>query len=77
MTSLYGSENIFRYMKASRIRWAGHVVRSDDHRLLKTVFFERIDDKRSIGKPSSGHWKHITMGDGRAIIDAAKSFPQL
>ena len=37
MSDLFGCETIVGALKASRLRWAGHVIRMDDDRAAKRV----------------------------------------
>ena len=40
------------YIMQSQLRWAGHVVRMDDSRLLKTLTYCQLNGgKRSLGRP--------------------------
>ncbi|CAG9835780.1 unnamed protein product [Diabrotica balteata] len=49
LESLFELENLDRYIKANRFRWTGHVIRSNDYRLINNVFCERPDERRSVG----------------------------
>ncbi|CAG9827717.1 unnamed protein product [Diabrotica balteata] len=60
--TLFGKGNIVRYIKTNRLRWAGHVVRSDDDRLISNVFWERPDGRRSTGRPRK-RWKDAVRED--------------
>ena len=66
LQTIYGDENIVRYIKANRIRWAGHVLRSSDERLLNATFWERPDGKRSVGRPRN-RWKDAVASDLRKM----------
>ncbi|CAG9832472.1 unnamed protein product [Diabrotica balteata] len=62
LVTLYGIENIVRHIKANRIRWVGHVSRSEDDRVLKAVLFERPDGRRSVDRPRK-RWKDDVEAD--------------
>uniref|UniRef100_A0A6P7GHB7 Uncharacterized protein LOC114342589 n=1 Tax=Diabrotica virgifera virgifera TaxID=50390 RepID=A0A6P7GHB7_DIAVI len=51
LETLFGQGNIVRYIKANRPRWAGHMVRSDDDRLISNVFWKIPDGRRTAGRP--------------------------
>jgi hypothetical protein len=44
-------EDIFRFVKARRISWIGHVERTEDMRMPKRVMREKIYTKRRRGRP--------------------------
>lgn len=56
LEDVYGPENIVRWVKSQRLRWAGHVVRAPDNRLIHRAFFERPVGSRSIGRPRT-RWR--------------------
>ena len=51
LRDLYQSPNIVQLIKSRRLRWAGHVIRSDHSRIIKSVWEKSPDGKRSRGGP--------------------------
>jgi hypothetical protein len=49
--SLYSSPNIFRVIKARRMRWAGHVASMGDGTGVYRVLVGRPEGKRPLGRP--------------------------
>ena len=59
LNDLYSLPNIVRVVKSRRMRWAGHVARMGDDRLVHRVL---------VGKPRQrGHWGDQDV-DGRIIL---------
>jgi hypothetical protein len=48
---LYSSPNIIRQVKSRRIRWAGHVARMGDERILYKVLVRKPEGKRPLERP--------------------------
>lgn len=48
---LYNSPSIVQEIKSNRLRWLGHVQRSNDSRLIKMVWEEAPNNKRPLGRP--------------------------
>jgi hypothetical protein len=49
--SLYSSPNIVRVIKSRRMRWAGHVARMEEGRVVYRVLVGRPEGKRPLGRP--------------------------
>jgi hypothetical protein len=47
----YRSADIVTSIKARRLEWAGHVVRMDDERMVKSVFLGNPGGRRKPGRP--------------------------
>jgi Reverse transcriptase (RNA-dependent DNA polymerase) len=56
LEELYGPENILRLIKSLRIQWAGHVVRADQSRMIKTIYSDKMEGRRPPGRPRT-RWK--------------------
>ena len=56
---LYCSPNIFRLIKSGRMRWAGHVARVGERRVVCRVLVGKPDGKRHLEDPGV---------DGRIIL---------
>jgi len=48
---LYGENDIVKFCKLSRLRWAGHVIRQDDVDLSSIVLLSEPGGKRPRGRP--------------------------
>ena len=48
---LYDENDIVRFCKLSTMRWAGHVMRQDDHDLARRVLLSESGGKRPRGRP--------------------------
>ena len=48
---LYSSPNIVRVIKSRRIRWAGHVARMGEERVLYRVLMGKPEGRRPLGRP--------------------------
>jgi hypothetical protein len=63
--SLYSSLNIVRVIKSRRMRWAGHVERMGEGKVVYRVLIGRPEGERPLGKPRCW-WEHnIKMDIGR------------
>jgi hypothetical protein len=64
--SLYSSPNIVRVIKSRRMRWAGHVARIGEGRLVCGVLVGRPEGKRPLGRPRR-RWEDNIKMDLREI----------
>ena len=48
---LCGEDDIVKFCKLSRLRWAGHVIRQDNDDLSKRVLLSELGGKRPRGRP--------------------------
>ena len=51
LNDLYTSPNIVRVMKSRRMRWTGHVARTDEGRGVYRVMVGKPEEKRPLGRP--------------------------
>ena len=51
LNDLYSSPNIVRVIKSRRMRWAGHVVRMDEERVVYRVLVGKPEGRRPLGRP--------------------------
>jgi hypothetical protein len=47
----YSLPNIVRVVKSRRMRWAGHVARMEDERVVHRVLVGKPEGKRPLGRP--------------------------
>jgi hypothetical protein len=51
LNDLYCSPNLVRVIKSRRMRWAGHVARMGEGRVVYRVLVGKPDGKRPLGRP--------------------------
>jgi hypothetical protein len=49
--NLYSSPDIIRQVKSRRMRWAGHVARMEEERIMYKVLVGKPEGKRPLGRP--------------------------
>jgi hypothetical protein len=69
--SLYSSPNIVRVIKSRGMRWAGHVARMVEGRVVYRVLVGRPEGKRPLGRPRSRWEDNIKMDLREIRIDGA------
>ena len=58
---MYSSPNIVRVIKSRRIRWAGHVARTEEGRGVYKVLVGKSEGKRPLGGPRRRWEDNIKM----------------
>ena len=51
LSDLYSSPNIVRVIKSRRMRWAGHVARMGEERVVYRVLVGKPEGRRPLGRP--------------------------
>ena len=51
LNDLYSSPNIVRVIKSRRMRWAGHVERMGEERVVYRALVGKPEGKRPLGRP--------------------------
>jgi hypothetical protein len=69
--SLYSSLNIVKVIKSRRMRWAGHVARMGEGRVVYGVLVGRPGGKRPLGRPRHRWEDNIKMGLRETGLDGA------
>jgi hypothetical protein len=59
---LCGENDIVKFCKLSRLRWAGHVIRHDDDDLSRRVLLSEPGERRPRGRPKL-HWEDGVVED--------------
>ena len=80
ISELFGQETITNVIKAVRLRWAGHVARIDDDRIVKRIFTRRIEGTRDCVEEDSKElgvedWKTCSKNrqQWRTVVESAKT----
>ena len=61
LNDLYCSPNIVRVIKSRRMRWAGHVARMGEERVVCRVLVGKPEGKRPLGRPRRRWMDNIKM----------------
>jgi len=61
LNDLYSLSNIVRVVKSRRMRWAGHVARMGEDRVVHRVLVGKPEGKRSLGRPRRRWEDNIKM----------------
>ena len=61
LSGLYSLPNIVRVVKSRRMRWAGHVARMGERRVVHRVLIGKPEGKRPLGRPRRRWEDNIKM----------------
>ena len=61
LNDLYSLPNIVRVVKSRRMRWAGHVARMGEDRVVQSVLVGNPEGKRPLGRPRRRWEDNIKM----------------
>jgi len=61
LNDLYSSPNIVRVIKSRRMRWAGHVARMGEERVVYRVLVGKPERRRPLGRPRRRWVDNIRM----------------
>ena len=61
LNDLYSLPNIVRVVKSRRMRWAGHVARMGEDRVVHRVLVGKPEGKRQLGRPRRRWENYIKM----------------
>jgi len=56
LNDFYSSPNIVRVIKSRRMRWAGHVARMGEERVVCRVLVGKPEGRRPLGRPRRRWW---------------------
>jgi hypothetical protein len=61
LNDLYTLPNIVRVVKSRRMKWAGHVARMGDDRVVHRMLVGKPEEKRPLGRPRCRWEDNITI----------------
>ena len=61
LNDLYSSPNVVRVIKSRRMRWAGHVARIGEERVVYRVLVGKPERRRPVGRPRCRWVDNIRM----------------
>ena len=74
LRDLYNEADIVHFIKAKKLQWMGHVMRSDDKSILKEIWNGKPPGKRPLGRPRL-RWRDQVYQDlnvlGNYDVDSA------
>jgi len=73
---MYCSPNIFRVIKSTGMRWAGHVARKGESRRIHRVLVGKPEGKRPLGIPRRRREDNIKM-DPQEVGSGGKDWIEL
>jgi hypothetical protein len=78
LNDLYSLPNIVRVVKSRRMRWAGHVERMGEGRVVQRLLVGKPEGRRPLGRPRRRWENNIKMGlqevgRGLWVLDGAGS----
>ena len=66
LQDMYSSPTIVRVIKSTRMRWAGHVARMGERRVVYKVLVGKPEEKRPLGRPKH-RWEDNINVDLQAV----------
>ena len=64
--ALFKDVEISRFIKLTRLQWAGHVRRKEDFEICKRIWSTQPEDSRKRGRPRL-RWREEVDGDAREL----------
>ena len=66
--SLYNEPNIVEDIKIRRLGWAGHIIRTEEERILKNVLNGNFYTTRPVGRPRT-RWVGVVQRDALQLLE--------
>jgi hypothetical protein len=63
---LFNEREIIGYIKAKRLEWAGHLIRTSENRTIKKVFNTKPEGNKKVGRPKL-RWEECVRQDIRIL----------
>jgi hypothetical protein len=63
---LFNEPDITGYIKAKRLEWAGHLIRTSENRIIKKIFNTKPEGTRKVGIPKL-RWEECVRQDIRIL----------
>jgi hypothetical protein len=48
---LLNRPDVIEYIKAKKLEWAGHLIRTSENRIIKKIFNTKPEGTRKVGRP--------------------------
>jgi hypothetical protein len=66
LCKLFNEPDIIEYIKANRLKWAGHLIRASENRIIKKIFNTKPEGTRKVGRPKL-RWEECVCQDIRML----------
>jgi len=76
LNDLYPLTNIVRVVKSRRMRWAGHVARIEEDRVVQRVLVGKPEGKRPLGRPRR-RWEDNIKMDLQEVVGGRGDWMEL
>jgi hypothetical protein len=63
---LFNKPDIIGYIKAKRLDWSGHLIRTSENRTIKNIFNTKPEGTRKVGRPKL-RWEECVCQDIRIL----------
>jgi hypothetical protein len=63
---LFNESDIIGYIKVKRLKWAGHLIRATENRIIKKIFNTKPEGTRKVGRPKL-RWEECVCQDIRIL----------
>jgi hypothetical protein len=63
---LFNEPDIIGFIKAKRLKWAGHLIRTSENRIIKKIFNTKPEGTRKVGRPKL-RWEECVCQDIRIL----------
>jgi len=65
---LFAEADLATTTRLQRLKWAGHLQRMEESRVVKRIFNQKLEGKRPVRRPRA-RWADKIQGDARSILE--------